>query len=565
VLNLLKLLTSAFSRLTLAVMNPFRVLIRKIQQLFNINIITGKFITPINKKVRSLLTIKPQTKEDYFNFLGLWIYKKLIYLILLIICAGTFIYFLMYAPKIDKKVASVMAIKTSVTFDYDDVKLSSFTGLANIKNINGDIVYIGDISGGVCTGFGKLYSNSGELLYEGDFLQNKYSGKGIGYYQNGEKKYVGEYAENLYNGKGNYYSKEGSLLYDGEFKDGLYSGLGKEYNENGMLVFEGEYLAGMYHGAGTKYRDNGSIAYTGSFFNGKYQGKGTLYNKLGKPIFTGEMYGNSINYQALLSSNLADIEMAFTEIPKIYYTDEESCFAYEDAGVIISIDCPIKVYQTSVNDEVVDDDTNNQIVINGSTMSTGSSKGQDLNIAPLSFSNEEGNNSDSESQQTDDNSQTDLEVDSDADSVADSVADNSSTVELPSFIKKNIDLYFEVDTDIWQKEEELDKSKVLINRVTAFGDFNKSIIENAMELDDNSQANLEDCVAINTIRIKNATAFSNIFFEIDNGNKLTHKIWNISYAGKILRKAYQLEDVFYKLCYNENDKDSVAFFSVEKN
>ncbi len=48
------LLGKAFIRLRTAVMNPFQTVVRRVQQLFNANIITSKLVTPINAKVRKV-------------------------------------------------------------------------------------------------------------------------------------------------------------------------------------------------------------------------------------------------------------------------------------------------------------------------------------------------------------------------------------------------------------------------------------------------------------------------------------------------------------------------------
>ena len=51
------LLGKAFIRLRTAVMNPFQRVVRRIQQLFNANIITSKLVAPINAKaVRQYLS-----------------------------------------------------------------------------------------------------------------------------------------------------------------------------------------------------------------------------------------------------------------------------------------------------------------------------------------------------------------------------------------------------------------------------------------------------------------------------------------------------------------------------
>ena len=94
-----KLLTSAMKRIITAVTSPFRMMIVKLQRLFNINIITAKLITPLTKKVKSLITLKPQSRSDYVVIGRLWVYKKLFFTLVLVLCAGVFIYFSMPARR----------------------------------------------------------------------------------------------------------------------------------------------------------------------------------------------------------------------------------------------------------------------------------------------------------------------------------------------------------------------------------------------------------------------------------------------------------------------------------
>ena len=62
-----QLLGKAFIRLRTAVMNPFQRVVRRIQQLFNANIITSKLVAPINAKVRKILSGEAKSPEDYFT------------------------------------------------------------------------------------------------------------------------------------------------------------------------------------------------------------------------------------------------------------------------------------------------------------------------------------------------------------------------------------------------------------------------------------------------------------------------------------------------------------------
>ncbi|MEG1943758.1 MAG: hypothetical protein RR049_08050, partial [Angelakisella sp.] len=186
-----KLMQSVFKRVLTAVTGPFKVIIIGIQRMFNINIITAKLIAPLTKKVKSLITLKPQSREDYYVIGKHWVYKKLFLTLTLALCAGVLIYFSMFAPPL-QAAAPAAAVATTESFRYNDMALRKFTGVANIRAVDGKVVYTGDIDAGVCKGVGSLYDRSGKLLYRGDFDQNKYNGKGIAYYPSGKVKYEGE-------------------------------------------------------------------------------------------------------------------------------------------------------------------------------------------------------------------------------------------------------------------------------------------------------------------------------------------------------------------------------------
>ena len=111
-----------FVRLRTAVMNPFRRVIRRIQQIFNINMITAKFAGPINSLVRKVLGSEAKSPEDYFSVGRFWISKALVYIMVLGGCAFVFIYFNWIAKPISDSIKTESRI-TSVYYDYDDMKL----------------------------------------------------------------------------------------------------------------------------------------------------------------------------------------------------------------------------------------------------------------------------------------------------------------------------------------------------------------------------------------------------------------------------------------------------------
>ncbi|MFV0402309.1 MAG: MORN repeat-containing protein [Oscillospiraceae bacterium] len=340
-----KLISSVFKRITTAVSSPFRMLIVRIQKMFNVNIISAKLIKPLTANVRKIITLRPSSKADYVAIGRLWVYRKLFYALILALCAGVIIYFAAFAPKVEPAPATMTQIKTDVTFDYDDINVKDFSGTANIRAENGTVVYTGELASGVCKGLGALYDKAGTLLYEGEFANNRYNGEGTGYYPDSTVKYQGVYADNAYQGQGKLYDAAGRLLYDGEFKNGLYDGEGKRYGQNGLLDYEGQFAAGKFHGEGTRYFDDGAVWYRGAFFEGEFQGAGSLYSAAGRLLYTGPMHGGEINYRAFVGATLQDVENAFAETPRIYYQEDgNSCFVYEQTGIILTADCRVKVW-----------------------------------------------------------------------------------------------------------------------------------------------------------------------------------------------------------------------------
>ena len=182
-------------------MNPFQRVVRRVQQLFNANIITSKLVTPINAKVRKVLNGEAKSPEDYFTIGRFWISKMLVYFLILAGCAAVFIYFNWIAAPMSDTTASEN-VTTTVYYDYDDVKLGEYTGKANIRAANGSVVYTGDIAAGVCKGNGKLWNQDGTLVYEGGFENNGFSGTGTLYGVNGAVRYTGEFKDNQFSGSG---------------------------------------------------------------------------------------------------------------------------------------------------------------------------------------------------------------------------------------------------------------------------------------------------------------------------------------------------------------------------
>jgi antitoxin component YwqK of YwqJK toxin-antitoxin module len=628
------LLASMLKRLITAISSPFRMLIVRLQRMLNINVISAKLIQPLTKNVKKLMTLRPSEKSDYVKVGGFLVFKQLIALIILAACAGVFIYFSMFSSPVEAAPAVMTEIKTNVSFRYDDIAIKDFTGVANIKSFDGGIVYTGEIENGVCAGNGYLYARDGSLLYEGGFDNNRYNGYGILYSPDGPVAYEGEFADNLYHGTGKLYNARGRILYTGGFAAGEYEGAGKLYDENGGLVYEGAFAAGKSHGVGTQYYADGTMHYKGEFYEGAVHGKGELYDTAGRLLYTGAMQGGKIGYRTLVGATLADVEAAFNETPSIYYQEDgNSCFFYEKAGVVITTDCRVKVYEwervkenpsdgyyylpeeattstdedTWPTDDDIDDlpaydlpqddpedygdepegygdepegeepeDIDDTWVIQPTSAST---RLGSLTLTPMSWvvgnpgntSGNADNSSSSSNAASSPSSSSSASNDTGASSqqAAPPAANSESSATasesgLPDFVDKVKSLYFEIDKDVWQSEEKLDKTKVFIKRVTVIGNLLPPE-SGTTEIEDNGQPGVEDCVAIDHIRRTSPTAYADVAFEMDKQNKLFRRLWNINYADRVLRKTFLVDDVTYRFCYQPDNTQTPAYYSIESN
>lgn len=578
-----KLFLSIFRRITTAVTNPFRMLIVRIQRMFNINIITAKLISPLTKKVKSLITLKPQSRSDYYVAGRWWIYKKLLLTLVLVLCAGVFIYFTMFASKLPTAVTAPTAVTTDITYDYDDMDLQKFTGVANVRASDGKVVYTGDIKAGVCEGNGTLWNREGKLLYKGGFAQNKYSGDGISYYPDGSKKYEGSWASNLYQGEGSLFAEDGTLLYEGSFLNGKYDGEGKAYNADGKLLYEGTFSAGFYHGVGISFYPDGVMHYKGDFYQGKPQGSGQLYSEAGKLLYTGDMLNGEINYRSLLSSNYADIRKAFAETPRIFYSDVDSTFVFEQAGVIVTLECRVKIDTWEKPAQQGEDSPFYYMPGDLSAASQAVTGTADtplppslslvylrrpLRVVPLAWYVDDGSSSSSPSQ-NDDSSSASSSSSEGSSSAGSSSSSSEASVSsqgpsTPEFIEKNQTVYFEIDANVWQSEKELDAEKVQVKKVTVFSGFSAEVPPEAVKYDDNIPPSIEDCVAIDFIRQKQPTAFAQIMFEVDRQNRLFMRLSNINFAEKVDRRAFLVNDIIYHYCYQKPTDKTPLYFSVER-
>lgn len=545
--NLLNLITKAFVRLRTAAMNPFRRVVRRIQQLFNVNLITAKLITPINKKIREILNVKPKSREDYVTVGIFWISKKLLYFLILASCAGVFIYFTWFAPQVADTVSSTNVVTTTY-YDYDDMDLSAFSGKANIRAANGEVVYTGDIADGVCTGMGTLWNQDGVLIYEGAFENNAYAGAGTIYYSNKQAKYKGNFINSQFSGSGQLFYEDGTIAYEGNFENGMYSGAGTLYDEKGNMLYTGNFVNGNYSGSGTLYYENGVKEYEGEFYIGKMQGAGTYYSSTGKQLFTGNFAKDEIQYESLLDTTMDTVLTMCSEAPKIYYSSGTTCFVFEKLGIALETDCIVAMKKQETDSEEGSDwylpDSGEEEEL--------PEQGEDT--VTVEFADDTTADVNVNINQSDDGS-NDVSVEQ----------DSEESVELPAVdTAGSYDVYYYLSSGEWMKEADLDYSQIQVTGLVVFnGDFDTDFLKDEYAASSNGEAGLLECLSIDQLRADEPTLFSNISFTESVRNKQYIQISDMNPAEAIYVQTYELENVRYKLCYESDNYKELRFICME--
>lgn len=550
-IDIFKIIQKSFVRLRTAAMNPFRRVVRRIQQLFNVNLITAKLITPINKKIRQILNVKPKEKGDYISVGIFWISKKLVYFLILAVCAGVFIYFNWFAPPVQDTAVSTNVI-TTVYYDYDDLDLAAYSGKANIRGANGTVVYTGDIVQGVCTGVGTLWNQDGVLVYEGSFENNEFTGNGTMYYPDKKVKYTGDFENNVYSGSGISYYQDGTIEYEGEFSNGSFSGEGILYDTDGRMIYSGHFENGSYNESGVSYYTNGVKKYEGNFFFGKEQGLGTLYSSTGKVLFTGQFLRGQIQYESLLDISMEEVLAMCAETPKIYYSNSSTVFLFEGLGLALETNCVVQLQKNSSSgdsgwylpgeeeDELLQEADGDTVAVDYPSSVVSNQEKTDSEEKTESGSGSSGSDSGGSSS-------------------------SGTEVDLPIISTAGkYDVYYYLETQEWQKETELDYSQIKVTGLAVMNpELSLEFLEDEQYVSDNGEADLLKCVVIDQLRLEEPTVFNNIQFTQTVKKSRYVKLSGIDYGQAIYTETYDVDNVRYKLCYEVDDYENWKFITME--
>ncbi|MEG1971769.1 MAG: hypothetical protein RR315_01325, partial [Oscillospiraceae bacterium] len=156
----------------------------------------GRIISVQVKKItQSLFSIKPMSTEDYYNFGGWAVSKKLAILVVVLINMGAIMLLLNLLPAKSPKGDGAQKLPA---YKYTSLRLYGFNGGAQVLSSKGKLVYSGALEKGEAKGVGNLYDLEGKCVYVGEFDHNMYNGKGTLYSEKETPLYVGDFVDNMY-------------------------------------------------------------------------------------------------------------------------------------------------------------------------------------------------------------------------------------------------------------------------------------------------------------------------------------------------------------------------------
>ena len=254
---------------------------------------------------------------------------------------------------------------------------------------------------------------------------------------------------------------------------------------------------------------------------GKAQGAGKMYSSSGKVLFTGAFARDDIHYEALLGCNMQEAMEMFNESPLVYYTEGETSFLFERAQVILRTDCLIEIHMS---------DRSNTSEANNDSWYLLGEDGETLPEAPDSGLEE-------------DAQETELE-------------------QLP--VKNKYNIFFYLSTDEWMKEEDVDFGAINVTGVSSYrSNIDTKFLNEQTMTPENGAAALQECVAIERMRLKSPTAFSNINYQLTTMNRTYIAVSGINLADAVYEEVYELDGIRYRLTYEMDNPNELMFVTYE--
>lgn len=254
--------------------------------------LTSKIITFFRNIINSFLH-KPESLEDYVRVGSYYLSKRAAFVIAAGLISVCVLFINVVYPALDGWLWTGQMTLNSTKFH-------NFTGRAQVKDVEGVVIYRGRMQDGSLEGEGQQYDPEGTLIYTGSFVNNQYQGNGR-LFEDRILRYDGMFDKGVFSGDGRLYNASGRLIYSGSFVNGMQEGTGTEYHpRTGRKSYYGDMSGGVRQGNGNAYAADGeSILYTGAFAAGVYSGEGTLYEE-NKVLYEGNFENGLFSGEGIL-------------------------------------------------------------------------------------------------------------------------------------------------------------------------------------------------------------------------------------------------------------------------
>ena len=125
-------------------------------------------------------------------------------------------------------------------------------------------------------------------------------------------------------------------------------------------------------------------------------------------------------------------------------------------------------------------------------------------------------------------------------------------------------IYYYLSTDEWQREDQLDTGSINITGVSTYKEgLDVGFLSGRDMVPENGAPSLQECVAVERVRLSKPTAFSSISYELTTMNRTHIAVSGINLAEAIYEEVYEVDGVRYRLCYQMDKPDQMLFVTVE--
>lgn len=272
-------------------------LVAKLSKLKRLPLQLAKKIKDIIKEIFKTLIKRPDSLKDYVKAGRLYISKRSIAFLSVLLCAVVILIDWFLIPYVKDALGGDKIIINTERFH-------TANGSVSVYNEDRQLLYEGEMENGRISGKGKLFQDEA-LIFEGEFKNEQYHGLG-----------------SLYRDK--------ELIYEGSFSNNRFEGYGRLY-EHGQLRYEGEFKNDLYHGQGKLYKED--ICCEGSFVEGSLEGACKLSDGNGAVFYNGIVHKGEISYPAYLTEPISGLSSVFPTATKKGEINGKALYVCERLGL----------------------------------------------------------------------------------------------------------------------------------------------------------------------------------------------------------------------------------------